>query len=154
MSEITYRVAEPADYATGAQLRFEMAREMGSHDFVSVQTDWRERFIEYFSAKHARGDGQLFLAYDDDTAVGSAIVSILDDYRRYVLGISSAWVNAVYVEPSHRRRGVGRELMLMAIEWAKAQGCRRVRLRSSDEGRLLYQSLGFVATAEMELPLG
>lgn len=154
MSELHYRAAEPADYAVGARLRFDMAREMGSHDFVNVQTDWRERFIDYFTAKHARGEGQLFLAYDGDTAVGSAIVSILDDYRRYVLGVSSAWVNAVYVEPSHRRRGIGKALMLMAIEWAKAHGCRRLRLRSSDEGRLLYQSLGFVATAEMELPLG
>lgn len=151
MNGITCRAAGIDDYAAGAQLRFEMALEMGSHDFVTAETDWRERFCEYFAAKHRSGEGRLFLAYDGDAAVGSAIVTILDDYRRSVLGIASAWVNAVYVKPSHRRRGIGKSLMLMAIDWARAQGCRRIRLRSSDEGRLLYESLGFVPTSEMEL---
>jgi GNAT superfamily N-acetyltransferase len=150
---ITYRAAEPEGYAVAAQLRFDMAHEMGSHDFVDTSSDWRERFGAYFTEKHRKGDAQLFLAYDGDVPVGMATVSVVDDYRRYVLGISSAWINAVYVVPSRRRQGVAKVLMDMATEWARAKGCRRIRLRSSDQGRLLYESLGFIPTSEMELRL-
>lgn len=153
MSPITYRAATLEDYAAGAQLRSEMAHEMGARDFVDASFDWRERFVEYFRAKSERGDAQLFLAFDGEIPVGSATVSILEEYRRYVLDISSAWVNAVYVKPEYRRCGIGKTLMLLAIDWARTKGCRRIRLRSSDEGRLLYESLGFIPTAEMELRL-
>ena len=153
MPQIIYREADEADYATGAQLRFEMAREMGSHDFVDTSTDWRDRFVEYFSRKHRIDEARLFLAYDGDLPVGSAIVSILEEYRRYVLGVQSAWVNAVYVKPEYRRMGIAKELMLLTIDWARQHGCRRMRLRSSDEGRPMYASLGFHPTSEMEFPL-
>jgi GNAT superfamily N-acetyltransferase len=149
--DLTYRAATLDDYLDGAQLRFEMAQEMGSHDFIDASSDWRNRFVEYFVAKHREGDAQLFLAYDGETPVGSAVVSIQDDYRRFVLGVKSAWVNAVYVKPAYRRHGVGKELMLMVDAWAKEQGCARVRLRASDDGRFLYSSLGYVPTSEMEL---
>jgi hypothetical protein len=43
--------------------------------------------------------------------------------------------------------------MEMLIAWARERGCTRVRLRASDDGRLLYQTLGFAAGREMELSL-
>jgi GNAT superfamily N-acetyltransferase len=149
--DLRYRAAGLEDYADGAQLRFEMAQEMGSHDFVDASSDWRGRFVDYFTKKHIAGEAQLFLAYDGEVPVGSAIVSILDDYRRFVLGIQSAWVNAVYVKPGYRRHGIAKALMVMVDDWAKARGCARIRLRSSDDGRALYASLGFKPTSEMEL---
>jgi GNAT superfamily N-acetyltransferase len=55
----------------------------------------------------------------------------------------------VYTDPSWRRQGVARALMRELMHWALAQGCDRVTLHASDEGRHLYESLGFVPTNEM-----
>jgi len=146
------RVARPHEYLAVADLRGEMAREMGS-DFDAMASDWRTKFNAYFAGKHAGRNAQVFLAFDGETPVGCAIVSILEHYRRYVFGTELAYVNAVYVRPAYRRRGVASRLMHLAVEWSRERGCKGVRLRASDDGRFLYERLGFHAGREMELDL-
>ena len=60
----------------------------------------------------------------------------------------------VYTEPESRRRGVARQVMTAILEWTKAYGLRGVNLHASDEGRHLYEMLGFQATNEMRLKFG
>ncbi len=150
MLVIECRAARFAEFPIAAALRAEMALEMGD-DFDARAADWRMKFCQYFRGKRGSGDAELFLAFDNGEPVGSVIVSVLDDYRRFVFNMSTAFINAVYVKPSHRRRGIARELMRMAIAWAAERGCVRVRLRTSDEGRALYTALGFAQGREMEL---
>ena len=150
MAEV--REGAEGDFPIAAALRQEMALEMGGN-FDALRASWREGFCAFFSAKQRADEGQLFLAFDDGSPVGMAIVSLLDDYRRHAFGTPSGFVNAVYVQPAHRRRGIGRALMQAAIAWAREHDCTRVRLRSSDEGRSLYESLGFRAGREMEIDL-
>ena len=57
----------------------------------------------------------------------------------------------VYVEPPWRRRGVAHALMRAVLEGLAIRGIRRIVLHASDEGRRLYERLGFVATNEMRL---
>lgn len=120
-------------------------------DFDALAPGWRAKFCQYFGGKQAAGNAQLFLAFDTGQAVGCATISILDDYRNFVFNQRAAHVNAVFVKPAYRRRGIARRLMELAVAWARERGCTRVRLRASDEGRLLYQTLGFAAGREMEL---
>lgn len=64
-----------------------------------------------------------------------------------------AWIHSVYVEPSHRRRGIGRHLTQTIIAWCREQGFKWVYLHASDQGRPLYESLGFLPSSEMRLNL-
>ena len=57
----------------------------------------------------------------------------------------------LYVERDQRRRGVARELMKAMIVWCRDNGFSSVGLHASDEGRPLYEQLGFKATNEMRL---
>lgn len=57
----------------------------------------------------------------------------------------------VYTEPEFRRRGVARLIMQAILGWVKGRGLRSVNLHASDEGRPLYEKLGFMATNEMRL---
>lgn len=151
-SGIECRAAGADEFFIVAELRGEMAREMDS-DFDALSSGWRPKFAAYFGGKQAGGNAQAFLAYEGGTAIGCAIVSIPDEYRRAVFGIRNAHVNAVFVRPAFRRRGIARRLMRLAIAWAREHDCGRVRLRASDEGRSLYEGLGFRAGREMELDL-
>jgi ribosomal protein S18 acetylase RimI-like enzyme len=67
----------------------------------------------------------------------------LDDRRGYILN--------VYVEPEARRRGLARMLMAEATAEAKRRGLSFMILHATDEGRPLYESLGWADTAEMAL---
>ena len=57
----------------------------------------------------------------------------------------------VYVEPAWRRRGIAEVLMRTLLDALNARGIRRIVLHASDEGRRLYERLGFAATNEMRL---
>ena len=62
-----------------------------------------------------------------------------------------AYILNVYVYEGSRRRGVARRLMEHIVAWCRTQGFATLWLHASDEGRPLYESMGFVATNEMRL---
>jgi ribosomal protein S18 acetylase RimI-like enzyme len=57
----------------------------------------------------------------------------------------------VYVEPAWRRRGVGEALMRSVLGTLAERSISRIVLHASDDGRRLYERLGFVPTNEMLL---
>ena len=62
-----------------------------------------------------------------------------------------AMILNVYTEPEFRKRGIARQIMLAILAWVKEHGLNAVNLHASDEGRRLYEKLGFEATNEMRL---
>ena len=59
----------------------------------------------------------------------------------------------IYTEPAYRRRGLARRLMQVMIDWCRDQGFPWITLHASEDGRALYESLGFRPTNEMRLLL-
>ena len=55
----------------------------------------------------------------------------------------------VFTEPQWRRRGMAGLLMKEIITWSKDERLDRLLLHASDEGRSLYERLGFIAGNEM-----
>src|SRR5579872_7352779 len=127
MPVIEYRAMPPDALPVAAELRAEMELEFG-HDYDSQSENWRERFCEFYGDRQRAGRGQLFFAFDGETPIGMAIVSLVDEWRTHCFGYRFAYVNAVYVRPAYRRRRIGRELMLRAVEWARSRQCKRIRL--------------------------
>ena len=62
-----------------------------------------------------------------------------------------ALVLNVYVVPEWRRRGVGEALMRSLLTALAERDVRRIVLHASEDGRRLYERLGFVPTNEMRL---
>jgi GNAT superfamily N-acetyltransferase len=61
-----------------------------------------------------------------------------------------AFVYNVYTEPAHRRRGLARRLMDEIHAWCREAGIGAIALNASEDGRPLYESLGYrVAPAPM-----
>ena len=57
----------------------------------------------------------------------------------------------VFTEPEWRRRGLAKLLMNTIIAWSREQNLDGLILHASDDGRALYEELGFIATTEMRL---
>ena len=64
-----------------------------------------------------------------------------------------AFVLNVYTEPAFRRQGLARMLMETIVAWCRQEGFRSLSLHASDDGRPLYDSLGFQPTNDMRLVL-
>lgn len=59
----------------------------------------------------------------------------------------------MYTEPGYRWRGIARKLMKIMVGWCHDEGFGSVLLHASEDGRPLYESLGFTLTNEMCLML-
>ena len=55
----------------------------------------------------------------------------------------------VFTEPEWRRRGVATLLMNEIIAWARRERLDRLVLHASEQGRALYDQMGFIQTNEM-----
>jgi GNAT superfamily N-acetyltransferase len=81
----------------------------------------------------------LWVALEDGRVVGSVAMRELDD--------GEVQLKRMYLRPSMRGRGLGRELLGVALDWARAHGKRVVRLDTSERmlaAQRLYEANGFV----------
>lgn len=58
---------------------------------------------------------------------------------------ATGWIGALAVTPEHRREGIARELCETAIDWLRDRGAATVLLYATEQGRPLYERLGFAA---------
>ena len=56
-------------------------------------------------------------------------------------------IHALYVEPEHRRRGIGRALLQATLKWGSVAGCIEAELNVllANPAQALYEGLGFRA---------
>lgn len=97
-----------------------------------VEADWR-RFL-------ALGPDGSFVA-----EMAGRVVGTVTTCRFGPIG----WVAMLLVEKPHRGSGIGRRLLIRALEHLESQGVRSIRLDATQMGRPLYESLGF----RMDYPL-
>jgi GNAT superfamily N-acetyltransferase len=57
----------------------------------------------------------------------------------------------MYTYPQYRRHGLARQLMEAMLDWCRSEGFASVSLHASDDGKHLYEMLGFKPTNEMRL---
>lgn len=151
-SEYRIRPAEPRDVPVIAHHRATMFRDMGSipqQDYEPL----RQASAEWIGSLVATGEYAGWLVeYERAIVAGGGM--LLGDIGPgpgcYRMSRRAHIVN-VYTEPDHRRRGLARQLMQTMLDWCEHHGFNMVTLHASDEGRPLYQSLGFTPTNEMRL---
>jgi GNAT superfamily N-acetyltransferase len=109
---------------------------------------------EYLAKAMPEGSFQAWLAWAGERSVGGAAV-ILTPWpaHPYDLECRRATILNVYTDPEYRRRGIARRLMETMIAWCKSENLASVFLHASEDGRHLYESLGFKVGNEMRMKL-
>lgn len=104
--------------------------------------------LEYPSKKHFKGilksaSTHLFIAeLDNKDIIGMLTLATYD-----IPTGKKFWIEDVVVDKSQRGQGYGKELILFAIEFARASGAHTLELTSRSsrvEANQLYQNAGFV----------
>ena len=151
-AEITIREAAPSEAAIILHHRRSMFRDMGEGTaeeldrMVEVASPWLARALADGSYRH-------WLAVDSSGRVCGGGGVLLGPWPANPKDpcTERAVILNVYTEPDFRKRGIARQVMLTILDWIKKRGLRSVNLHASDEGRPLYEKLGFSATNEMRL---
>ena len=150
---ITIREATTADIAEIARQRRRMCEDMDYTD-ADILSAMVSGTADYLKKAIPEGSFRSWLACDNGRVVaGGAVVISPWPAHAYDLACRRATILNVYTEPEYRRRGIARQLMEVILAWCKQEGFARVSLHASQQGRHLYESLGFEDSNEMRLNL-
>ena len=156
MTPYSIRRAGPADAPIIASHRVSMFRDMGQVPTPALAGELHRASRTALESLLTDGTYVGWLAVDErGTVIAGAGVHIkpqlprmVHDHSRIETAPVPLVVN-VYTEPAHRRQGISRALMQAVTLWARDQHYDRVVLHASNDGRPLYESLGFQPTNEM-----
>lgn len=154
MSEFAIRAATFDDIPVLLRHRRMMWWDMGRHD-EEVLSLMEAAAREYFVDAVPKGTYRAFLALNDTGSVvggGGIVISPWPGVFRQ-RAPQRAMILNVYVERDYRRRGVAKSLMETMIAWCREQKFAVIGLHATEEGRPLYEKLGFRPTNEMRLDL-
>lgn len=150
--EITIRAATARDAATILHHRRSMFHDMGEgtadelDQMAAMTGPWLEQALSDGSYRGwLAGDGSGHVLGGGGVLLCPWPASPKDFWLRRAIILN------VYTEPEFRHRGIARRIMVTILDWLKEQGFSSVSLHASDEGRPLYEELGFEATNEMRL---
>jgi GNAT superfamily N-acetyltransferase len=148
--EIVIRQATLDDVAQIVTHRCRMFEDMGNTDseglarmqvvFTSWVADHMQRKL-YYSWLACNAEGAVVAGTDAWLMDWPAGAYDTSPYRAYILN--------VYTHRDYRRRGLAHQLVKTCMDWCYANGIVIVTLHASDQGRKVYESLGFTPTNEM-----
>jgi GNAT superfamily N-acetyltransferase len=142
---LVVRRAVRSDLPVIVDLRLAFDRELLGGDLPPDRVGPHRSQVADYLATHVESDGyRLFVAEESGRIVGMGGLVVVDrpPHPRSRRSGEGFIVN-VYSLPRWRGRGVGRAIMDALVAEGRRLRLRRVYLRTSDEGRSLYESMGF-----------
>lgn len=127
--------------------RIGMFRDMGESEEYLTET---KKLTEEYLTTDWTKDYLYFLVEDDSKIIGGCGISIfrIPPQLSQPTGIY-AYLSNMFVEPEHRRKGVGKKLMEYIVNYCQEQQIGLLLLHASNEGLPLYRSLGFLASPKL-----
>jgi GNAT superfamily N-acetyltransferase len=156
---VKLRSFTPQDIQVAGNTLRAMLEEMAAHggDMPGEEETIREWFEESLQSALEGEDHLVLLAQapaPEDTTIGLVQAS-LSGLHPVFAQQRLLHIHAVYVEPHHRRQGVGRQLVEAAMQWGRDRGCKQAELNvlAGNPARKLYEALGF-EVFELEMRRG
>jgi GNAT superfamily N-acetyltransferase len=147
------RRATPSDLPAILRHRRGMYEAMGFSDTHALSS-MISTSEPYLASALANGTFCAWMALAGEQIVGGGAILINPwPSHPYDLECRRATILNVYVDAAFRRQGIARRLMQTMIDWCRDEGFAAVYLHASNDGRPLYEKLGFEPTTEMRLKL-
>ena len=87
---------------------------------------------------------KYFVAIDDNKIISSCYLAIIPNLTRG--GKSNGFIENVITDEKYRKKGIGKKIIGMAIEYGKQNNCYKIILQSSfkrKENHIFYEKCGF-----------
>jgi GNAT superfamily N-acetyltransferase len=135
------RLAAPHEGADVVRLASIMYEAMG---LDVAQPEWRAEAERMVRVRNGTVDCAVFVVEENGRLVACGAVTVAtrlpgpgNPAARY------GYIQWMVTEPAHRRRGHGRAVFEVILEWLREQGVRHLELHATPEGEPLYRSFGF-----------
>ena len=118
----------------GARLRRLIASDIPAAVGLSEQAGWNQTGDDWRLLIDLAPDGCLAIEVDGELAATTTLLC----YGRRL-----AWIGMVLTKMSYRGRGLARRLLTQALTYADQMRIETVKLDATDQGRPLYERMGF-----------
>ncbi|MEG0007483.1 MAG: GNAT family N-acetyltransferase [Aeromonas sp.] len=149
------REALAADIPALVALRMQLFCEVGELATPEADPDLWQATRGYFTQGMQAGSARSWVVEADDALVacGTLVLFVRPPYPGNLAG-REAYVLNMYTRPAWRRRGLAGGLLDAMLAHAREERVGKLWLHASDEGRPLYELLGFLGNpACLELSL-
>lgn len=143
----TIRPATIADIPHIVEQREAMFRDMRIPAEFEAMSAAMEQWLRDAIPRHTYL-GWMAEATSGEIAAGGGLIVIPWPPGPLSLDPRCGFIFNVYTQPSHRKQGLARRLMETMHDWCRAAGIERIVLNASSFGKPLYDTMGYVATAE------
>lgn len=95
----------------------------------------------------SKEDAAFFLLFVEGRAIGFAQVSLRYGYVEGTQTSPVGYLEGIYIEPNHRRRGLGRSLVTACEVWVRRKGCEEFASDcelANEESLLFHLRTGFL----------
>jgi aminoglycoside 6'-N-acetyltransferase I len=82
-------------------------------------SDLEQEMINYIDSEN----GAIFIYFNESIATGFSQCSLRNDYVEGTKSSPVGYLEGIYVDANHRKRGIGKKLLMQCEEWAKSKGC-------------------------------
>jgi len=133
---------------------------MVPEDVIMVHALLRRTIMSSYKEAYSAGAVEFFMRHHDVASInrhvheGHCIVAACDGVIAGVGELLGNEIRMVFVDPSLKRMGIGRGLMMRLEEQARKCGMREIVLDSSVVAVGFYQHLGYEVVKETSLDLG
>lgn len=131
----------PLCYSLNMELRKLLPADIPAALGLSTNAGWNQTAADWAALMVHSPDGCLAIECEGRIAATTTLVC----YQQRL-----AWIGMVLTHPGYRRRGFARMLLSRAIEMAHERGIHTIKLDATEQGRSLYQSLGFADEQPVE----
>ncbi|WCH21713.1 GNAT family N-acetyltransferase [Aeromonas salmonicida] len=140
------RQADMADIPALVSLRMGLFCEVGELADPLADLDLWQATSAYFSAGQADGSARSWVAEVEGEVVASGTLALFvrPPYPGNLSGREAYLLN-MYTLPAYRKQGMASALLDAMVAHASAEQLGTVWLHASEQGRPLYERMGFVA---------
>ncbi len=113
--------------------------DSGGHRVNPNETFWQDLPIK------VRGTDRKCLVAGQNSELIAFVLANIQPLDNVFVPMQSLHINAIYVCPEFRRRGLAEQLMSQIFQWGQAEGCQQVDLNVLPQNEALryYERLGF-----------
>ena len=140
------RQATQADIPVLVSLRMGLFCEVGELSDPLVDVDLWQATSAYFSAGQADGSARSWVAEVEGEVVASGTLALFvrPPYPGNLSGREAYLLN-MYTLPAYRKQGMASALLDAMVAHARAEQLGKVWQHAGEQGRPLYERMGFVA---------
>lgn len=134
------------------ELKLNMFRESGHMDLLADGA--KQQILQTYTELYKSDKAKHFIVKKDNGIIACCGGFIKSDipycfFKKPFYG----FIGDVYTMPDERGKGLATELTKATISWLGSKGIKTIRLLASEQGKPIYDKMGFASTDEMALTL-